>query len=206
NGNANDESGNLNHGAGINVVLTSDRFGIENKAYDFNGAYISIPSSTSLESPTTELSMVALVYREPSTTLSPIMMKSESTTNAFQYRMHVYDNGIGSSINDWSNGVGSEVPISINKWHLIVVTLKDGVVKGYLDGNHIDTDNLTGATTIALDTHNLEIGRDVPGAIEYFNGKIDDVRIYNREIKAQEVMALFDEGNYQQLFKDGFEN
>jgi hypothetical protein len=64
---------------------------------------------------------------------------------------------------------------------------------------------MTGATTIALDTHNLEIGRDVPGVIEYFNGKIDDVRIYNREINAQEVMALFNEGNYQNLFNDSCE-
>lgn len=83
--------------------------------------------------------------------------------------------------------------------------MKDGVIKGYFDGLLIDTDDMTGTTTIALDTHDLEIGRDVPGATEYFNEKIDDVRIYNREINAQEVMALFNEGNYQNLFKDDFE-
>jgi hypothetical protein len=205
NGNTNDESGNLNHGTGFNLVLDTDRFGSENKAYDFNGAYISIPSSDSLESPTTQISMVAWVYRETSATFLPVLMKSGSSNNAFQYRMYVTANGIGTSINDWFNGVSSGVPISSNKWHLIITTMKDGVIKGYFDGLLIDTDDITGNTTIALDTHDLEIGRDVPGAIEFFNGKIDDVRIYNREINAQEVMALFNENNYQNLFKDDFE-
>jgi hypothetical protein len=205
NGNTNDESGNLNHGTGFNLTLVADRFGIEDRAYDFNIAYVSIPSSESLESPTTELSMVAWIYREPSATFSPVLMKSGSSSNAFQYRMHITANGIGSSINDWFNGVSSGVPISSDKWHLIVVTMKDGVIKGYFDGFLIDTDVMSGITTIVLDTHDLEIGRDVPGAIEYFNGKIDDVRIYNREINAQEVLALFNENNYQNLFSDNFE-
>jgi hypothetical protein len=38
NGNANDESGNGNHGTpGLGVTLGSDRYGILNTAYDFNG-------------------------------------------------------------------------------------------------------------------------------------------------------------------------
>jgi len=44
NGNANDESGNENHGQTSLVTLTEDRFGINNKAYLFNGvdSYIDI--------------------------------------------------------------------------------------------------------------------------------------------------------------------
>jgi hypothetical protein len=49
NGNANDESGNGNHGTVNGATLTSDRFGVSNKAYLFNGASkISIPHSNSL--------------------------------------------------------------------------------------------------------------------------------------------------------------
>jgi hypothetical protein len=37
NGNANDESGNGNHGTVNGATLTTDRFGNVNKAYSFNG-------------------------------------------------------------------------------------------------------------------------------------------------------------------------
>src|SRR6218665_452910 len=37
NGNANDDSGNNNHGSPTNVVSTTDRFGNANSAYQFNG-------------------------------------------------------------------------------------------------------------------------------------------------------------------------
>jgi len=33
----------------------------------------------------------------------------------------------------------------------------------------------------------LEIGRDVPGALEVFNGKIDEIKIYSRELTIREV-------------------
>lgn len=207
NGNTNDESGNDNHGTGINVILASDRFGTADKAYDFNGsnAYVAITSTDSLESPTTELTMAAWFYANLNSSFTPILMKSESTSNAFQYRMYVANNRIGTSLNNWNNSVVNDVAISSNKWHLIVSTLKNGAITGFLDGILIDT-NTIAIATIALDTHDLEIGRDVPGLTEYFKGKIDDVRIYSRAINAEEVMALYNEGNYQELFKDSFED
>ena len=205
NGNADDESGYFNDGVTVNTVLTTDRFENADSAYDFSNAYISIQSSDSLESPTTELTMAAWVNMLPSATFLPVLMKSGSSTNAFQYRMYVSQNGIGTSINDWDNGVGSQVAISTGEWHLVVATLKEGVISGYLDGELIDTDNITGGSTINLDTHELQIGRDTPGATEYFEGKIDDVRIYNRAINAAEVAALFNENQYRWIFKNGFE-
>ncbi|MBK8496098.1 MAG: LamG domain-containing protein [Chitinophagaceae bacterium] len=46
NGNANDESGNGNNGTVNGATLTTDRFGIANKAYNFtNPNHISIPNS-----------------------------------------------------------------------------------------------------------------------------------------------------------------
>lgn len=43
NGNANDESGNSNHGTVHGAVLAPDRFGNPSKSYNFNGDYIEIP-------------------------------------------------------------------------------------------------------------------------------------------------------------------
>src|ERR1017187_5394463 len=47
NGNANDASGNGNNGTVYGATLTTDRFGISNSAYCFNGTshYIEVPST-----------------------------------------------------------------------------------------------------------------------------------------------------------------
>ncbi|WP_297693672.1 hypothetical protein [uncultured Eudoraea sp.] len=53
NGNANDESGNENHGTVLGAFLTEDRFGKVNNAYDFDGLddYIIAEDDDSLEIP-----------------------------------------------------------------------------------------------------------------------------------------------------------
>lgn len=46
NGNSDDESGNGNDGTVMGAMLTADRFGTDNSAYEFDGysSYISIPT------------------------------------------------------------------------------------------------------------------------------------------------------------------
>src|SRR6185436_16603858 len=64
-GNANDVSGNNNHGTLVGgITLTTDRFGGANRAYSFNGSnsYISVPASATLNSPTTGCTQAAWVY------------------------------------------------------------------------------------------------------------------------------------------------
>lgn len=63
NGNADDLSGNGNHGTVIGAVLIADRFGIDSSAYEFDGtsSYITIDSSPTLESPSTELTQAAWI-------------------------------------------------------------------------------------------------------------------------------------------------
>jgi len=208
NGNADDNSGNNNHGSGSNVSLTTDRFENPDSAFEFNGtnSVISVPNSDSLSSPTTELTLVAWINAPSwslvgSTTWAPVLMKSNVSTNAFQYRMSVGSNGMGTAINNWNNSAGSSAPISFNQWYLLVTTFKDDTLNGYLNGLLIDSKPLTGP--INLDTRPLEIGHDVPGAIEVFNGKIDDVRIYNRALNKHEIWELFNPNDI--IFADEFE-
>ncbi len=37
----------------------------------------------------------------------------------------------------------------------------------------------------------LIIGKDIPGLTEYANGKIDDIRIYNRALSDKEIEAIY---------------
>lgn len=195
NGNADDESGNNNHGMVIGAVLSSDRFGNDSTAYEFDGTstYITIPSSPSLESPSTELSQVAWIniysWSLVGTQFGPILMKSNLGTNAFQYRLSVGTNGVNTAINNWLNSVTISDTINFNEWYMITSTLKNDTVRSYVNGVFIGEGTLTGPIT--ADNRPLEIGRDVPGVTEIFHGKIDDVRIYNRALTDLETQELF---------------
>jgi len=194
-GNANDLSGYDNHGNVIGAALTTDRFGAENSAYEFNGSsnYISIPNSLSLQSPTTELTQLVWVNIYSWTGQGfwvPVLMKSNSGDNAFQYRLSIESNGVNTSINNWNNAVIIPDTVSFNSWYMVVSTLKNDTVKVYVNGIFKGSGTLTGP--IMQDTKPLEIGRDVPGSTEYFHGKIDEIRIYNRAITEREIDSLYD--------------
>lgn len=192
-GNADDASGNGNHGTVIGAVLTTDGLGRENSAYEFNGvdSYITVPESATISSPDTELTIVALVQlyglSQVGSSFGPILMKSDSGTNAFQYRFAVGSGAAGFmvSVNNWNNTAYATRDIALNKWHALAATMSGNSAKLYFNGRLIDTVAIAGP--IAMDGRPLEIGRDAPGLVEFFYGKIDDIRIFNRELTIEEV-------------------
>ena len=72
------------------------------------------------------------------------------------------------------------------KYHHIVMTSQPGAnnFKLFLDG--IELKNSTGYSAQAS-ANNLNIGRRGSGSSFYFNGSIDEVRIYNRSLSADEI-------------------
>ena len=76
-----------------------------------------------------------------------------------------------------------------NVWHHLTGTYDGRQLKLYLEGELKSTVNYVGA--IARNAANVNIGRDADGGgRRYFNGIVDDARIYNRVISAAEVKKL----------------
>lgn len=197
NGNANDESGNHNNGAIHGAVLTTDRLGSDSSAYLFDGSssYISIPSSASLESPTFRLTMSTWInlagYSLSGQAFAPILMKSDNGSNAFMYRFNININGAGLyvAINNWNNYTGITSNFLLNKWYMVTAVLDSSTSSFYINDSLIS--KMAFATNIVNNTLPLEIGRDVPGYTEVFNGEIDDIGIWNRALSQQEISGLY---------------
>lgn len=200
NGSASDSSQYANHGTNHGAMLTHDRFGNENSAYEFNGtsSYISVPSSQSLESPTNEITVSAWIYVYNYSLVGhnfgPIIMKSSTAENAFQYRMAVGSSGTSAAFNNWNLSIASDKTVGFNSWHHVAYTLKNDTIYFYQDGTLANKKAFN--ITIAKDSRPLEIGRDVPGATEVFYGKIDDIRIYNKAISADDIMVQYKENGW----------
>ncbi len=82
----------------------------------------------------------------------------------------------------------SEFPL--DQWVHIVITISetDGTI--YLDGIKDTSDSIRSLTS---NTRNLTIGRRDPGNkfVEYFNGSIDDILIFDRALSLEEVKGLY---------------
>jgi hypothetical protein len=92
-----------------------------------------------------------------------------------------------------SGGTWYRTPIlqslSANTWYHIVGTYDGTDLKVYVNGIE---DNSTSASVIPENnTNNVHIG-STTAASSFFDGKIDDVRIYNRALTATDVTSLYE--------------
>jgi len=197
-GNANDASINGNHGTVNGATLTTDRFGTANSAYLFNGSsqYISIPNSPSLQSATTSLTMNAWINLSGYTLVgqpgvAAILTKSNSSSSNFMYKMDVAQTPatIFASTNNFSNYATAPYSFCLNQWYMVTAVLDGTTAFFYVNGTLVGTQAFV--TSITSDGLPLEIGRDSPGLVEFFNGKLDDIRIYNRALSPCEVAELY---------------
>ncbi len=191
NGNANDLSINNNHGTVNGATLVSDRFGLTNRAYRFDGNdYISIPHSATLDM---QSSLSFSVWEKPETTSGTRMIfgKSNYTTKT-NYLLRVKPNGyIQWEYNGYTDT--DSVPLQLNVWHHIVVTASSpGQVKRVYIDNRLIKETSSSSGPFGLITNPFTIGYASYNS-EYFLGAIDDIRMYNKELSVSEINALFNE-------------
>jgi len=101
--------------------------------------------------------------------------------------IYLNDNVAGLSVYDGGGGELLDADTSIGEWHHVgLVHHANGVVDGLIDGSSFTpTTGITFLTTTA----SWRFGTRTSGQ-KYFNGKIDDVRIYNRALTAAEIRQL----------------
>ena len=95
------------------------------------------------------------------------------------FRICTYING------SWA---GPACELLLNEWHHVVGTYDGAAVKLYLNGDLIGTTAITGAPLIGQGV--VGIGAQLPEIKRFFHGIIDDVRIYNRALSAEEIQQL----------------
>ena len=92
---------------------------------------------------------------------------------------------------NWTN-TGAVAPL--NQWSHLAVTYDNGTIKTYLNGNLAHTYNGAGSIGDAIPSQNdFRIGGRQASA-QYFQGRIDEVRIYNRALTGSEVSSLLSGG------------
>ena len=202
NGNLNDSSGNGNNIIFNNAVKTADRFGRANNAYLFDGAssYMEVANSASLN-PNGAITLMGIVKMNNFYTgtchANQILQKGNIDQDQGVYSLRVAyissdcnsnidtsmetaygfygDYGYAVSAPDSNNYIGT------NAWLTLVYTYNGQESKFYVNGQLMST--VPGSATFTPNSNDLFIGRaESPQFPYWWNGSIDEVRIYNKAL------------------------
>ena len=171
-GNTEDYTINQNHGVNSNVTWTDGKIG---QAGSFNGTTSKI-NITSISSPTT-FSISAWIYRNEANREQHV---AEFSGTQFYINSA---NRIGTSA--WSNVSGTTV-LSLSTWYHILLIRDVASIKIYLNG-------VKESETTTLGTNPLTsfiIGQYASGGNYWFNGLINDVRVYDNALSQKEINDL----------------
>jgi hypothetical protein len=177
-----DASGKGNAGTTANTTWVAN--GKYGGALSFNGtnAWVTVPDSASLDLTT---GMTLEAWLDPATLSSWRSAIMKETPNNLAWAIYANTSG-----NRYAGYAGSVVELDgrtqlpVSAWSFLTVTYDGATVKVYLNGALISS--RASAITMPVTTQPLRIGGNAIWG-EWFNGLIDEIRIYNRALTAAEI-------------------
>lgn len=213
NGNANDQSGKGNNPVSNNATLAEDRFGRKEGAYLFNGESNFIQVKNSLTLCPEELTIIAIVkpmglYKGPCYGNSILDKGSQDGIPGFyclRFSAAEYTQGdcndgdpehqAFNSMARSSGNTSQNEYIKLGTWYYLVYTFNKDHSRLYVDGELVSSS--PSKAKLGKNNEDLFIGKKNNSSYPYwFNGVIDEIRIYNRALNSEETYEL-----YQQLSK-----
>jgi hypothetical protein len=209
NGSLKDSSGNNNHITFSNAVKTTDRYGRANNAYLFNGSssYMQVANSTSLN-PSTGITLMATFkpagFYNGSCSVNQVFGKGWNDYIDGHYTLRFvsaagcgaptdtsreYPYGAYGNLNGRPSAAAETFYLHTNQWYNLVYTFNDGVASLYING--VLKSSVSANLLFTANSQDLFIGKHGDPQYPYwFNGTIDEVRIYNKGLCAAAVKQL----------------
>jgi len=195
NGNANDAAGSLN-GTVNGALLTTDRFGNTNSAYSFDGVDDAINFSGLPMTNTDNFTLMAWVNPavfDPANQFNRMIISLGGGLDGYNMGM---GNNSGSGSGNELGGLFNNVAWlhsgsffnTTNTWYHVVMVRESGQTKFYMNG--ILASNISNAIPSAPNSL-FEIGGQGSANTHDWNGKIDEVKIYNVPLTALQVQAEY---------------
>jgi len=198
NGNAQDGSGNGNNGSLQNgVSITSDRLSNSNSAYDFDGIndQIEVSNSSSI-SPNQYVSVNVWIYPRAYEDNKHCVSKGSHinlTYRSFGILGPESNSKAKFFVSNGTNeqGISTFTTLSLNQWHQITGVYDGSSLKIYVNGALDNQLNFTGlinqnSEPLLFGSHKYYSFSDY-----WFNGKLDDIGIWNRALTPQEITNLY---------------
>ena len=209
NGNANDQSGNGNNGTVNGATLTADRNGNSNNAYYFNGTSNYINLNKTLTSQFSISLWVSVSTFKTYIAPGPNIIGSKiisTYNNNFGFsgfecetngNQSLYGQHSAAFWNSNQNNIGATAisNLVLNQWKNLIITYDGTNLKYYVNGIF----ESSSTTVFIQNNRNLFLGArefHLNGPDFFFNGKLDDIGLWNRALTQQEITNMYNGVNY----------
>jgi len=200
-------SGEDTWGGGL-PTWTTDRYGDANKALAFDkGAYVKIPYNTALNPAQMSIS----VWINASEVLESNRFIGLHSWNGYKFQLQSANKAFfTATTEDGTFDRDTDPELETNTWYHLVVTVGDGNMTFYINGEEATTWNDVtgemaknsgndlvfgrGSDVYAATTDNYETDQIIPldwGG--YFHGSIDEIRIYKTILTASQVASIYNQ-------------
>jgi uncharacterized protein YjdB len=168
---------------------TSGRFG---GALSFNGSsdWVTVNDSSSLDA-TSGVTVEAWIYPKKPLGWQSLLMKEGSSNVVYGLYANTAENNaagiatIGGSEVSVNHAV-QDVQVQMYRWTHLAITYNGSVFRLFFNGVEVSSVNRSGSLNVSAGP--LRIGGNAVWG-EYFNGMIDEVRVYNRALTTAEIQA-----------------
>lgn len=185
-----DSSGRGNHGTLTNGPTWTT--GKINGALSFDGVndYVAIPNESQFDFTTTFT--VSLWMKTPGFTKAwaSIISKGDSAWSITRY--NTTGNADFNTFSPGANDLPGTINVANNQWRHLVAIYNGAVKQLYVDG--VLNASVTLNQPLSTNNFPVRIGHNSEFTSAYFNGVVDEVRIYSRALTAQEVADIFNDG------------
>jgi len=202
-GNINDYSGNGHNGTNSGATLTTDYYNRTNNAYLFNGFNAHITLQNTIDFLVPSFTYCAWVKATSHPTNDSVTKIISIGDEPYTQNLCLFNN-YSSGLNGWGfyganqDGTTSNCDFGLlptpNTWYYIAITRSNTSIKLYINGNLVRETPINNRIAI----YGVGMKSAIIGAStdlnQNFNGTIDDVHIYNRELTATEITSLYGVG------------
>ncbi len=198
NGNANDESGNGHNGAVNGATLVKDRFGNEDRAFQFGSSddYINIGNKIR---PSFPFTVSGWLFKENESVIRLIISDQWDPNVRYSGFIINFVHDENKVICAFGNGYPSSLTRKIKTtvipnltlaWHnLTIVYENSNVMKVFVDGVEYSGTYDGSGNSMGSTNHNGYIGSNG-------HGKLDDLRVYDRALTVEEINFLYHEAGW----------
>ena len=181
-----DSSGRGNGGTVSGATWTAA--GRNGRALSFDGVddWVTVPDAPSLD---LSAAMTLEAWVKPDLLSKPWQsLFVKEAPNSFAYALYLTAGGT-SQLNAWWTDVQHLYvpPVQQGVWTHVAVTAGANTMRIYVNGTQVRSKTISGSLPATSGV--LRIGGNAVWSNEFFDGTLDDVRIYNRALSAAEVQA-----------------
>jgi len=200
NENAKDVAG-TNHGKANHVQIQASRCG--DNAYYFNGgdAYIDFGNSKNLNMNFSALAISVWIMPEftNNNELGTIVGKWGFNERRDQFGLWINPSNkivfAVSAPGTMEEGIFSQSVIPVQEWHHVVAIWHiSGEMRIYIDGKLDQVGHQTGRGINTRSDLSLKAGRQIVRKNRAYKGYMDELRLYDRILSEEEILALYNEG------------